>query len=315
MAAPQGAAILPLGVKIAWALAALLGGVLLFAGLVKAVEPQAFIKQIADYKILPWPQTHLMVAWAMLGIEAALGAALLVGYRLRLMLTIACVLFVIFLGAVGWAWMSGATADCGCFGSWVKRTPGQAFAEDAALLAGGLAAWWLARQQTWHNWKEPWRLSVVSGFACVGLVVPVFYGILADPAKLAATQSENIFQTVKITGLSVDLQKGEHLLAVISTECEHCQASVPTFNSYLEGKNPFSFVAVCVQEEWKRKFFAERFKAKFPLGQISQADFDRILGSTGDTPHIVYLRSGKVIKTWDTTPPTLDELQKVRNTK
>lgn len=293
---------------IAWGLAIVLGCILLVAGLLKISEPLQFVKQIADYKILPWPTSHLLVAWTMLIVECALGAALIVGYRMRVTLIFSSLLFLAFLGAVGWAWMTGATADCGCFGSWAKRTPGEAFAEDLLMLGGSIAAFWLVRKQPVSQHSGMWRVAVISAFAAIGLVLPLNFGILSTPA-VEAQKAEQSIADLKITGLSVNLKQGTHVVAFMLTECEHCQASVPTFNSYLTTKNVPNFVALCPDEDWKRQFFAQRYGAKFPLGQISNDDFNRILGPTGDTPHIVLLRNGKIVKTWDVNAPKVEELQ------
>lgn len=72
-----------------------------------------------------------------------------------------------------------------------------------------------------------------------------------------------------------------------------------------------TFVALCSNEEWRRKFFIQRFGAKFELGEISKEDFKRLLAD-GDTPRIVLLRQGKVIAVWDGTPPSLDEVRRAR---
>ncbi len=290
-------------------LAMLLGGVFLLAGIAKSLDPEAFVKEIAAYKLLPWPGLQTAAALALLTLECALGAALIVGYRLRLALLVGTGLFAVFLGALGWAWATGATADCGCFGQWMKRSPKAAFLDDAGLLVTSVVALVLLRARAWSDGTGMWRASATAFFGCLGFCLPLVFGLLGDPAQRNAAKAEAGFQTVKVTGITTDFSRGDHLVALISTDCSHCQESVPTFNGYAAVKDLPGFVALCANEDWKRKFFTQRYGAKFPLGEISQADFDRLIG-TGDTPRIFLLRNGKVVKYWEVTPPTPDDIRK-----
>ena len=82
------------------------------------------------------------------------------------------VLFLIFLAVLGWAWHTGATADCGCFGAWVKRTPQQALLEDLFMLAGLTAAWVLNRREAIGH--SSLKLAAVVMATILGLGVTLF---------------------------------------------------------------------------------------------------------------------------------------------
>src|SRR5437762_2451659 len=97
---------------------AIVGAVLLIAGLLKATDPAAFAKQIAAYKIVTSAGTIGVLAWILILVECILGAALIVGFMRRIMVPATIALFGVFLSGLAWAWHTGATADCGCFGAW-----------------------------------------------------------------------------------------------------------------------------------------------------------------------------------------------------
>ncbi|MBC8461613.1 MAG: hypothetical protein H8D67_26860, partial [Deltaproteobacteria bacterium] len=101
----------------------------------KATDMGLFIGQVRDYGIISQPIVLTLSAWGLIGIECALGVGLLVFYRPRLMLLLTAMLLLIFVGATSWAWLTGATEDCGCFGHWLKRTPGEAVLGNLILLA------------------------------------------------------------------------------------------------------------------------------------------------------------------------------------
>ncbi|MFQ3638931.1 MAG: hypothetical protein SNJ62_02840, partial [Chloracidobacterium sp.] len=84
--------------------------------------------------------------------------------------------------------------------------------------------------------------------------------------------------------------------------------------AYVGLKDFPTFVALCSNEDWRRKFFVQRFSAKFELGEISKDDFKRLLAD-GDTPRLVLLRNGKVLATWNIDPPTPEEVRRVRARK
>jgi hypothetical protein len=63
------------------------GLILLAAGLVKAMDMELFIRQIMDYGIVSERLLLILSAWGLIALECALGVALLVFYRPRLMLS------------------------------------------------------------------------------------------------------------------------------------------------------------------------------------------------------------------------------------
>ncbi len=129
-----------------------LGGTLLFAGGLKAMDPAAFASQIESEGlalVLP------AMAWAvlMIGVEVGLGLALILGHRQRWLLLVTSALVALFLFLTGrswWLWSRGELNDdaaCGCFGTLVERTPAEAFAQDLVLLVPGLVVLWILHRR------------------------------------------------------------------------------------------------------------------------------------------------------------------------
>jgi uncharacterized membrane protein YphA (DoxX/SURF4 family) len=303
---PSEAVSLPWRFYLGWGLAALLGLVWLAAGVIKALEPFDFVRQVAGFQLVPGKAMQTALAWGLLVAECALGAALILGYRLRWALVGAGCLTLIFMGALGWVILAGIPVeDCGCFGSQVKRSPKEALLEDSLMLLVTVVSGWLVwKPQATVTALQPrrWRGLGVLLCALFGLLTPLAFGFPLGGSD---------WSRVKVSGTTVNVATGERLVALIDTECSHCQESVPQLNAYVGVKDFPLFVALCSNEEWRRKFFIQRFGAKFELGEISKEDFKRLLAD-GDTPRIVLLRQGKVLAVWNGTPPSLDDVRRAR---
>lgn len=116
-----------------------LGGVFLFAGTTKAINPQAFADSIATFKMLP-PQLINIVALGLPPFEILLGLMLVSGWKARAASLAVAGLSIVFGVALGQALIRGLVVDCGCFGSGEPSTLktwasfGRAFALGAASV-------------------------------------------------------------------------------------------------------------------------------------------------------------------------------------
>lgn len=117
----------------------LMGGLFVYAGAVKALDPQRFAGQIAAYDVFT-PGFGLVVAATLPYVELFAGALLIAGWKVRPAVLIILVLTLLFLGLLSWAWLQGLSIDCGCFQG--ATTPRRAWLRDLVIL--WLALWlWL----------------------------------------------------------------------------------------------------------------------------------------------------------------------------
>jgi putative oxidoreductase len=123
-----------------------IGGPFVVAGVIKAVEPSAFVSDIAGYQILPYHAVvvlSLYLPW----LEIVCGTALIFRKYYLGSLAIAGSLLFVFTVAIASAWWRGLDISCGCFGHSLVREPyGWLITRDLLLLAltGGL--FWLEIQ-------------------------------------------------------------------------------------------------------------------------------------------------------------------------
>ncbi len=118
-----------------------LGGVFLYAGTTKVINPQAFADSIATFKMLP-PQLINIVALGLPPFEILLGLMLISGWKARAASLALAGLSIVFGIALGQALIRGLAVDCGCFGSGEPTTlkTWASFGRALLILAG---SWWV----------------------------------------------------------------------------------------------------------------------------------------------------------------------------
>ena len=93
----------------------LLGGLFVYAGAIKALNPAEFANDIANYQLLPW-QYAVAGAHFLPWLEIFSGFALLFGTWKSGALRVLLLLMLLFLQALVTAWLRGLNIHCGCFG-------------------------------------------------------------------------------------------------------------------------------------------------------------------------------------------------------
>jgi uncharacterized membrane protein YphA (DoxX/SURF4 family) len=120
------------------------GGVFVYAGVLKAWNPQTFLDDVRSFDLLgdPW------AAWLAMGLpwlEILAGLAVITGVLRRGGLLVLNGALVAFLGGIALSWYRGIDIRCGCFGS-VEASSNyiELIVRDVLLLALGL---WLMRRR------------------------------------------------------------------------------------------------------------------------------------------------------------------------
>jgi putative oxidoreductase len=102
--------------KILWRILDLvIGGVFIYAGVTKILDPVQFANDIDNYKSLPWfvsVRLALYLPW----LEILCGIALVFRFLYRGGLSILTALILVFIGVTVAAKVRGLDITCGCFG-------------------------------------------------------------------------------------------------------------------------------------------------------------------------------------------------------
>lgn len=292
--------------------AGVLGVVFLAAGLIKGTDTELFIRQIKDYSIITQPVLTAILAWVLIVIECTLGTALLVFYRPRLFLFITIALLLLFIGATAWTWYIGGAEDCGCFGVFVKRTPKVTIIEDLILLIIAFFAWLSlnhlkAPDKVTNTWN---KFFIVAGACWIGLLLPFVSGFpLSGLYGKSVGMAGEELGPLEIRGIddSVDLDRGNFLFIMMGTECEHCIDAVPEVNILAEYNDLPLVIGLSFNEDYEIETFREEFDPVYPIGQIGEDDFWRLLGE-GNTPRFLLVHNRYIKKIWENEVPTREDI-------
>lgn len=129
---------------------AVLGGVLLVAGLLKVGHLETSARSVRAYQLLPYDVAGA-VGYGLPILEIAVAVLLILGLYTRAAACVAALLMVVFVAGIASAWARGLSIDCGCFGNGGTIAASQTqypqeIARDLGLLL--CAVWLVARPRT-----------------------------------------------------------------------------------------------------------------------------------------------------------------------
>jgi len=291
-------------------IAGAVGIVLLSAAFIKMMDMNLFIRQMGDYGIISNYLLLSIGARGLIALECTLGIGLVIFYRPKLTLLLTSALLLIFVGASGWAWLTDATRDCGCFGAWIKRTPAEAALEGLIMLALTVISWTISHPSRKSEARlKAWAIAA----ACLaGLILPLVFGsplTRVDPNQTRA--GDILLGDFQIEGLDrIDLAHGDYLLVLMDTDCSHCRDAVDALNWLAEDPDLPEVIGVSSNGEDQLKTFRKELKTIFPIGLITEEDFWRLLGD-GGTPRTFLVRDRVVQEVWDTEIPDENTIKSI----
>lgn len=112
----------------------IVGGLFLYAGIVKALDPRAFAGEIAAYRLFPYG-LNLLIAATLPWIEIVSGGLVLGGRKLLPAAAVLLALETVFALVLISGIVRGLTIDCGCFGSGAGISLPMALLRDLLLFA------------------------------------------------------------------------------------------------------------------------------------------------------------------------------------
>ena len=122
----------------------IVGGIFVYAGVIKVLDPVRFGLDIDNYKSLPW-FISVRLAFYLPWLEILCGLALIFRFLYRGGLSILTALILVFIGATIAAKARGLDISCGCFGHASQHWSfPQHMAIDLAIFAAILALFWRA---------------------------------------------------------------------------------------------------------------------------------------------------------------------------
>lgn len=134
--------------KFLWRIVDLIvGGIFIYAGTIKVLDPVRFGLDIDNYKTLPW-FISVRLAFYLPWLEILCGLALIFRCLYRGGLSILTALIAVFIGATVAAKARGLDITCGCFGHASEHWSfSQHMAIDLSIFIALVALWFVNRQR------------------------------------------------------------------------------------------------------------------------------------------------------------------------
>jgi uncharacterized membrane protein YphA (DoxX/SURF4 family) len=298
--------------------AVVLGVVLLVGGFSKTVDPHAFGEQI-HAEGLDFFLSSELVAFIAIGLELALGAALVLGIRRLWVLIPAGLLVILFTFLTGrgyWNYAHGIVdeaASCGCFGNLVDRSPAEAFWQDLLLMVPALLLTFIGRAGRESRLFA--RIAAASVITFAGLLLT--WKAPSLPLDNLATRlrpgkqiqnicSGNDEHRLCLASVIPELNENDHLVVIADLRSPDFGASVPELNLYnSNGRGPTLWVLSDATPEDRHRFFWQWA----PTFQLYEAPRALLRPLYRDLPRSFLVSEGKVINTFSGLPP-FHELEK-----
>ncbi|NUM55614.1 MAG: hypothetical protein HUU46_18365 [Candidatus Hydrogenedentes bacterium] len=298
----------------------------------KALDVYSFAVQVRAYGIVRDQSAVLTIAYCMVALETALGAALLGGFRFGgRTLVFTSGLLVGFTALIAYAWAFKGLADCGCFGEYIKMGPGTSIAKNVVLLGMTGMAWFgfrnrpvAAQAEEGDPAVEKPRKSnqtaavglalagilIVAGALAMGEPAPAPTSAANTPVNTAIAEAKPFAEFVpRLGGAPVPLAQGEYLVAMLSASCEHCQAVARTLNELMQAPGAPMVVAIMMGTDGEMNDFMSLTDPQFPIQTIEVLTFMNLLHEDASAPPCFYvIRDGAIVRHLVAEEPSHDQL-------
>lgn len=126
----------------------LLGGIFIYAGMIKAEDPVAFAGQVANYQLLPYAWNYLVAA-ILPYLEILCGLLLVLNRWVRPATLVLGTLNLVFIVALSSLIARGIDIDCGCFrpAADSHTSPLSALLRDLGIMLLVVLTWCLERRK------------------------------------------------------------------------------------------------------------------------------------------------------------------------
>lgn len=268
----------------------IVGAVFLVTGFIKSLNSVQFIQHISKYRLLP-PWVVLSVAISFIGLECALGVAL-VFYEFHQWLVPGSIILLFCLSALTlWSTFSGRTEDCGCYGGLLIITPQQSILLNLGyIFLLGLAAFYPVTNHQTETWQ--WILVLIVLLCTSTLSWLSRQEAIVDFSRL---KIGNRWKCHWLKESPTDLQQGRHFVVFISPNCPICKGWIPFLNVMMTQEDfPNVMGIMSLPPETLEEFKVEQ-EVYFPLVSMNKRLFDFMVDAY---PTAILIEDGIISNQW-----------------
>lgn len=204
---------------------AVVGVVLLVAGLVKALDTMSFVMHLTRFPRLPFGLARV-AGPLFLVCECALGAALAVGLWRGWILPVTLGMLVALAAVLVWGLVRGEAEECGCYGRLIHLTFPQSLALDGVYVIVLALGWRTAPELPGPD--AAWKIAAViaAGILAAILSAVSWFSVRKKGRPLIAWGPirPGVIWNSSWLGhpTRYSLESGEHLVAFLTMSCSTC---------------------------------------------------------------------------------------------
>ena len=286
----------------------------------KQLIPMGFDESVAQY-----------FSRILIGCELALGFGLLQPhYFKRLVLPLSFLMLFVFSSQLTYEIITiGNKGNCGCFGALLPMTPVQALVKN--ILAMGMLVYLFVVSKKEEDKFDHFLiltiiLASVLAIFMVGpiqqktKVMPVIHGTINEPdtattvmdTLVTSTNSKTVKDTIPVvkepkskksvfSNLFPDIDKGKKILCFFAPGCDHCKETAKQLTKMKKSIAGFPEIRIIFMDEEAElipDFFAFA-GAEYAYLVLDVVTFWKTLGSSKDTPGVMYYWNGNLIKEYN----------------
>lgn len=291
----------------------LIAAAFLFSAITKLFPIEPFELTLIDVGISDWTFAPIM-ARLLVGLEIFLAIAILINLKyLGRYLTAALVVtgFFSFYLLLLWAFR-GNDINCGCFGDFIKMTPAESLMKNAVL------AFLIVAAQKTHSSYERHHLWVHIVLAIVAFTLPFVLNVVEFERRMPDS-NEYPFSFPKqhlpqqyLDSVDVSMEKGEYILAFLSTSCSHCKVAAQKLGIAQRKYILPEIKVFYIGSDEDVALFHQEVNAVFDYVLFNDAKVYKITNAT--FPSVFYVKNGKVYRQWNGGDLSYNEMAKLSRT-
>lgn len=295
---------------------------------VKQLYPMGFSPEVAVY-----------FSRILIGIEFALGLLLLQPHYLKkIVIPSTILLLVVFIAHLTIDTISNGNAgNCGCFGSLLPMTPVEAIIKNVVAVA--MLAYLYKLLPADFDRKNFWVLTTVTfaSVLIIFMIAPIqpkqYEETTTEPAEIIPGTAADFIETTAADTVKTEtkaaetvaevetkpaidepapkksgyakyfpgIDKGKKILGFFAPGCDHCMETAKELTAMKAKNKDFPELSIIFMDE-QPEIIPNFFKfagATYPYKVVDVVGFWNVLGNTKDTPGVVYLWNGNIVKDWD----------------
>ncbi|MFN7412601.1 MAG: cupin-like domain-containing protein [Dolichospermum sp.] len=281
----------------------IVGAIFLISGLIKAFSSKEFITQNYRYRLLPF-RIVPYIAVAFIGLESALGVALILHEFPQWIIPTSIFLLVALTILNYWSTSTGRTEDCGCYGGVVIITPQQSLLLNLGYILLLVIAWLnpIPNHQT-ETWQ--WILTLV---VMVDAIILSWHSQKQPIFEFNRLKEGNRWKKGWLKNSPYDLQRGSYFIVFFSQTCGYCKRLVPFLNMMQTQKSLPQVLGILSISNDEIEAFKMEQRARFPVISMDKLLFRYMADAF---PTAALIENGQIVSKWigEIPPEFLDKIK------